>query len=406
MPRSLQSKVHSQYSADSLIWEGYKTEVSGLFSSLPITADFSDHLIREFNRKVDRLGLSSDLMIAPYDAGFRFIGTLIQSNEQNGNNGGNLPPQYVISGFAFPNETLVAPQGTYYDWSIEGTTVSTGSTYVPTVYDIGKTIFCIVNGISYSIDMWHPNQISNLKTFWWAGSPNSVFKSGTANTAVDDEYVGRFTDIVSGADAIAYGSQSTYQTNVLNTPCIQMADGSFFDVAEPPENIPLNQKYFEVILGARATGAANNSHYLFSTSSGAAAEENILSFGPLLNSNRTYFITSSTATEANYTYTGQVSSTGYAVYAAQAAYASGFMNLRVNGAYVASGSMQNTGVSAAYNNVMYFNREVQTPSTNYSNPCDLTAVAMIAGDNPLSNTDRIRLERFIGLLHDVNIPLN
>ncbi len=46
--------------------------------------DLSDHLMREFNRKVEILGFTN-LMFAPYDAGYRFIsgfysGPVVNSN--------------------------------------------------------------------------------------------------------------------------------------------------------------------------------------------------------------------------------------------------------------------------------------------------------------------------------------
>jgi hypothetical protein len=39
--------------------------------------DFNDHLIREYNRKIDGLNQETGLYIVPFDAGFRFIGNNI-----------------------------------------------------------------------------------------------------------------------------------------------------------------------------------------------------------------------------------------------------------------------------------------------------------------------------------------
>jgi hypothetical protein len=394
-PRQLQSQIHADYTTELASWEAYRTGVTGLYAQAVRKDDYNSHLIREYNRKIHVLNQPTGLFIAPFDAGYSFIGSSITAPVGIEN----------IEGYAFPQQTLSAPSGSSYTWSIDGSTVGTSQTFTPTIYHIGKTVSCLVDGTNYSTTVWHPNGISGLKTFWWAAAPSAVTKSGTANAAVNGDYVGKITDILSGADAIAYGVQSYFKTGLLNTPCIQMLDGSFFDIAEPPENIPLNQNYFNVFIGARATGSASSNQYLFSTSSGSSAEENILSFGPLISGNRNYFITASTATGSNYTYTGSAASTGYVVYNAHAAYKEGFVSLRTNGVETISGSLYGTGISASENNVMYFNRAIMTPSASYSNPCDLTVVALFAADTPISTIDRNRIERFIGLLNDVNIEL-
>lgn len=75
MPRHLQSKIHSDFSKASGVWDTYKSEVISLWANGPANkADFNDHLIREFNRKVIHLGFNN-LSFSPYDAGFRFLGS-------------------------------------------------------------------------------------------------------------------------------------------------------------------------------------------------------------------------------------------------------------------------------------------------------------------------------------------
>lgn len=78
-PRNLQSKIHSDYSAESANWSEYRGLIKDLYDASIAKADFNDHLIREFNRRINRLNLSSDLQIAPFDSGFRFTGTSITS---------------------------------------------------------------------------------------------------------------------------------------------------------------------------------------------------------------------------------------------------------------------------------------------------------------------------------------
>lgn len=76
MPRHLQSKIHSEASVASDVWEAYRLEVISLWDNNPTNkSDFNDHLIREFNRKVFNFNLFTGLYFLPFDGGFRFIGS-------------------------------------------------------------------------------------------------------------------------------------------------------------------------------------------------------------------------------------------------------------------------------------------------------------------------------------------
>jgi hypothetical protein len=79
MPRLLQSEVHSEYSANPDVWSAYRVDIKSMFDASTIKEDFNDHLIREYNRKIERLNQSSSLYITPFDGGFRFIGSGISS---------------------------------------------------------------------------------------------------------------------------------------------------------------------------------------------------------------------------------------------------------------------------------------------------------------------------------------
>lgn len=72
--RVLQQKIHSDFSTGQAVWDAYKTEINDLYNADPNIADFHNHVMREFNRKINVLGISSGLYFSPYDAGFRFIG--------------------------------------------------------------------------------------------------------------------------------------------------------------------------------------------------------------------------------------------------------------------------------------------------------------------------------------------
>ena len=78
-PRLLQSKIHSDYSTGSNTWTEYRNSIKSMYDASTSKVDFDNHLIREFNRKIDRLNQSTSLFISPYDGGFRFIGTSIST---------------------------------------------------------------------------------------------------------------------------------------------------------------------------------------------------------------------------------------------------------------------------------------------------------------------------------------
>ena len=76
-----------------------------------------------------------------------------------------------ISGFAYPNETLIAPTGASYQWYVNDVARGTTQTLVLTVNDIGLVVRCVVGGEhSPLVTVWHPRDISAVKHFFWAES--------------------------------------------------------------------------------------------------------------------------------------------------------------------------------------------------------------------------------------------
>jgi hypothetical protein len=76
-PRYLQAKIHSDYSTGSSAWFDYRSQIKSMYDLADSKEDFNDHLIREYNRKIDRLNQETGLYISPFDGGFRFIGESI-----------------------------------------------------------------------------------------------------------------------------------------------------------------------------------------------------------------------------------------------------------------------------------------------------------------------------------------
>lgn len=71
-PRELQNQIHSTFSSDEAVWQNFQSEIGVLYQAAPQHTDFNNHLVREFNRKVYKIGFPA-LAFAPHDAGYRFI---------------------------------------------------------------------------------------------------------------------------------------------------------------------------------------------------------------------------------------------------------------------------------------------------------------------------------------------
>jgi len=74
-PRLLQQQIHSTFATGLATWEGFRTDIINLYNSGTNYADFNDHLVREFNKKIRDFNFDSGLYFGPYDGGLRFIGS-------------------------------------------------------------------------------------------------------------------------------------------------------------------------------------------------------------------------------------------------------------------------------------------------------------------------------------------
>ena len=77
MPRNLQAEIHSDYTTGLAIWSGYRGEIKSLYDAAISKEDFNDHLIREYNKKIERLNQPTGLYVSPFDGGGRFTGNSI-----------------------------------------------------------------------------------------------------------------------------------------------------------------------------------------------------------------------------------------------------------------------------------------------------------------------------------------
>lgn len=130
--------------------------------------------------------------------------------------GGDINPP-VISGFAFPGETLTSDQEG--QWHADGVPVgpSNAATFAPRVQDIGLDISQTnAGGESNILTCWHPRDVPQVKCcrVAWAEALNSV---GPDVPATVGQTVRRWTDIVSGWHAD--------QATGANQPILREANG-------------------------------------------------------------------------------------------------------------------------------------------------------------------------------------
>lgn len=78
-PRYLQAQIHADYATGLSAWSDYRSQIKSMYDLSDLKEDFNDHLIREYNRKINTLNQSTSLYISPFDAGFRFTGNSITS---------------------------------------------------------------------------------------------------------------------------------------------------------------------------------------------------------------------------------------------------------------------------------------------------------------------------------------
>jgi hypothetical protein len=93
MANQLKDRIHTSTSTSSGDWASFRSEVTGMYitgggtgaaASLGVNyTDYSNHLIREYNKQIDiRIDSwtgtavqTTGLPISPFDAGFRYTGT-------------------------------------------------------------------------------------------------------------------------------------------------------------------------------------------------------------------------------------------------------------------------------------------------------------------------------------------
>jgi hypothetical protein len=306
-------------------------------------------------------------------------------------NSGGIP---VISGTAYPAETLTSTiAGQWYadDVSISG---ETGSTYVVRLDDIGRVIRC---GDSNTLTIWKPGDISAVKAFWtpYRGVLNTV---GPDVAATDGQAVRRWVDQIAGygADQASGTAQPIYRaTGQSGNPALEF-DGSNDTLALSGAALSLirNIGNAYILSGARDTNrtAGNAAHlcFNFATNSGnisrlviatrAASTNNFTSGARRVDGD-----TFTSATEA--------SNDDYNVLAVHGDFSNGFVRSRRNGSLISSTALSGGAglVSDTASNMAGIG--ALGAATHF--PGFLTPQIVVTGT--ITATDLSKLERYVGL---------
>lgn len=418
------------------------------------------------------------------------------------------PRPITVSGFAYPNETLVAPEGTSYQWYIDDVANGTSRTLIPDVYDIGLIVRCVVDGVEcVPVTVWHPNQISAVKHFWWAasgaynflgnnytdetaaftvtepesktllrngslngkaaygnvGTPESTYCSwnstlnrwelvvfstifgdgqnftytSTDNTtypwqvttwtggyngnvqvatrvattvdtlATDGQAVAAWRDLISGNDATASGSNiAFFEETDLATSSLKFDATDFFVIPTSIRTVFNSQSNCYIFAGAKDTNTigGDGTHGVVSINRTAALGINAntpkvalltriavgdTEFGVIARSNNATNISATSPSNGNYN-----------VLTNESLFSAGSLRLRVNGTQTASNSISTVVPDNTTNN-SFIGAYLSTTATNFNGY--MTAIILAADSAPISDTDRSRIERFIGLLDGLNV---
>jgi hypothetical protein len=307
------------------------------------------------------------------------------------------PP--TISGFAYPLETLTSTRAG--QWYVDNVAVpgATGTTFQIPLFAYGKNITCEDSNI---LTVWKPSDITGV---------NVTFVSDrlTFNTvnplilASEGQTVRQWSS--------SNGTVTSSNVTALNQPIFRGSGQSGnpsleFDGADDRLTLTGGISLFRnistgyIFVGARDTdhlgGRTDHCVAYFSNNSNTT-----IRFGVNTKLGASGFSAIATPSDAGSTFSASVTSdANYNVLCAEGLFSSGVLNLRVNGVQAATTSFTGTNTSDTNSSAT----AIGGFSTTVGNfPGHITCV--ITATQALSATNRSRIERFIGLIGNLNIPL-
>jgi hypothetical protein len=310
----------------------------------------------------------------------------------------------IISGFAYPLETLTASRAG--QWTIDGVPVigETGSTFVVPLDAIGRIIAC---GDSNPLTVWHPNTIAAVARFW--SSRASVFNSVSPNVlATDGQTVRRWDGIILGTEA----NQSTSVNQPIYRATGQSGGPSIeFDGSNDRLDLPVNSSVLQnvsqayLIAGVRDTspnsGAQLHTVIRYSTNASLTNRLGLYSRG---GGGNNFNVTARRNDSDLATVVNSANNSNYNVLTAHGDYSNGFLRLLIDGVQTAVASL--AGGSGNTSNTSSDIAKIGGDPNGAgfdALPGHLTAACVI--NAPISATDLSRIHRYIGLMGGKNIPL-
>jgi len=322
------------------------------------------------------------------------------SNMLGRSNGGGP----VISGTAFPGETLTSTKAK--QWYADGNAISgqTGSTYVVRLSDIGVAI---TQTGANTITIWHPDDIAGVASVRLSNS--NVLASITPNiAATNGDSVRRWTDLIASypSDQITSINRPIYlSTGQSGNPSLEF-DGAN-DILTLSNSTELstfsNVASGYVIIGCRDTNPTGGSsfHVPFSMNLPGATSNTRVSVATKLSASSTFAIFATSTTNLIST-TGVASDNAYHVHTAEMLFSAGVLNQRLDGTQVSTANFLAASNSSAVSSTA--GGIGDSPSFNSQDfPGHICCIILV--NQSLSASNRSRLERYAGLFGNLNIPL-
>jgi len=306
----------------------------------------------------------------------------------------------IISGTAFPSETLTSTRAG--QWTADGVPISgeTGATYVVGLDKIGAAISCAE---SNPLTIWHPNTIPNVIAAFLSNF--NVLNSVSPDVpATDGQSVRNWVDVVNGYQ---YGQTAGVLQPIFDTDTPRLNfDGSNDQLTTPnndlrdfSRNVNNAQVYAIVRDTNRAGGAA--AHPIV----GSYATSTQAVFSILQTNASGWACWGRRVVGETFKSAAAASSDGWHVIGGEHLYSDGTLNLRVDGSqaattsFTASGASDSTSLAATRIGA----DGLVTPVIFF--PGDIAGVVFTRGSTALTATQRSQIERYLGLFGSLNIPL-
>jgi hypothetical protein len=238
----------------------------------------------------------------------------------------------------------------------------------------------------------------------WSDSQTVTRVATTFDTpATDGQEVLYWKDIIGGLNALATApAAGLFESTDLDTKSIKFDSSDYFLIQPAQRTVFNSQNCCYIFAGAQDTAptGGDTTHGVVSINRNSSSPKLGL-FTRLTG--ESLFTASASSNNSSAVNATSDSNADYNVLTAESLFSSRTLRLRVNGSEAAttaiSPTLPNNSTASSF-----IGAGVSTSTSNFNGY--MTAVILAAGGTPLSDTDRSRIERFIGLLDSgIDIPL-